>query len=141
MSSEDEVRAVLARQLEAVRNKDAEAIAANFHPDVVAFEMAPPLRGRGVRKVKETADAWLSSWEGPLEYEVAEAKVFASGDVAFTHGLEHVKGTKKGGQKVDMWFRTTMGLVRENGRWRIVHQHVSEPFDMTTFQAKLDLAP
>jgi len=40
-----------------------------------------------------------------------------------------------------MWFRSTMGLQKNSGRWQITHEHISEPFDMQTFRALLDLKP
>lgn len=38
--------------------------------------------------------------------------VTTDGEVAFCHGLSHVKGTLKTGSAIDMWFRTTLGFCR-----------------------------
>jgi ketosteroid isomerase-like protein len=40
-----------------------------------------------------------------------------------------------------MWVRATLGLRRQRDDWKIVHEHDSEPFDMQTFEAPLDLEP
>jgi ketosteroid isomerase-like protein len=40
-----------------------------------------------------------------------------------------------------MWVRATLGLRRQGDDWKIVHEHDSDPFDMRTFEALLDLEP
>jgi ketosteroid isomerase-like protein len=34
-----------------------------------------------------------------------------------------------------------MGFRKQNGRWKLVHQHSSVPFDMDSGQAMLELQP
>jgi len=46
-----------------------------------------------------------------------------------------------GGTRVDMWVRVTLGLRKQQGAWRIVHQHLSDPFDPDSGQARMDLQP
>jgi ketosteroid isomerase-like protein len=50
-------------------------------------------------------------------------------------------GTLKGGQKSEVWLRVTSGLRRINGRWLIIHDHISAPADFATGKAVLDLKP
>ena len=51
-------------------------------------------------------------------------------------------GTKKDGEKVDLWMRCTAGLRRLGGAWKITHQHTSVPFLMDgSFKAAVDLKP
>ncbi len=41
-----------------------------------------------------------------------------------------------------MWFRSTIGLRRISGGWRIAHEHNSTPFPMDgSGKAALDLQP
>jgi ketosteroid isomerase-like protein len=41
-----------------------------------------------------------------------------------------------------LWYRSTLGLRRTDGRWQIVHEHESVPFEMDgSFQASLGLQP
>jgi ketosteroid isomerase-like protein len=40
-----------------------------------------------------------------------------------------------------MWVRASLGLRRVGGRWLIVQDHESVPFDPSTGQALLDLRP
>jgi ketosteroid isomerase-like protein len=42
----------------------------------------------------------------------------------------------------DLWFRSTLGLRKSDGVWRIVHEHTSTPFYMDgSFRAAVDLKP
>ena len=39
-------------------------------------------------------------------------------------------GTKTDGERVDLWFRSTVGLRRTAVGWQITHEHDSMPFYM-----------
>jgi PhnB protein len=68
--------------------------------------------------------------------------IIVGGDVAYAYGLQHMTGTKTDGEEVDLWFRATVCLRREDGRWRITHMHDSVPFAMDgSEKALLHLKP
>ncbi len=68
-------------------------------------------------------------------------QIAADGDVAFSHALSRVTGKLRTGAEIDMWFRTTLGFRRIDGRWLIVHDHGSVPFNPESGQASLSLKP
>ncbi|MGW4838825.1 nuclear transport factor 2 family protein [Streptomyces globisporus] len=39
------------------------------------------------------------------------------------------------------WSRGTRVLQRQNGKWTMIHQHVSYPYDPRTGEAKINLQP
>ena len=47
----------------------------------------------------------------------------------------------KNSQKSDRWLRWTACYRKTNGKWLIVHEHVSIPADMRSGEAVLDLKP
>jgi SnoaL-like domain len=49
-------------------------------------------------------------------------------DVAFSHSLNRMHGTKADGAKADLWFRQTFGFQRIKGEWKMAHEHESVPF-------------
>jgi PhnB protein len=67
-------------------------------------------------------------WADPPRYDIGEPVIEAGDDVAFCHGITHVTGSKADGERVNMWFRSTIGFCRTNAGWRIVHEHDSTPF-------------
>ena len=138
---EEEVRALIDATVKACRAKDARALMACYAPDVVAFDLIQPLRYEGSDQVAKRAGQWFSSYEGPIEYELHDLKITFCNEAAFGYSLNHVIGITTEGQKVDMWWRATLCCAPRDGKWLITHAHNSEPFDMETGLASVDLKP
>jgi len=135
-----QLRALIERWAQAVRSKDVHGVLAHAAADIVTFDLAPPLASTGPDA--GGLQAWFSTWQGPLGYEIHDLRITAGGDVAFCHFLTRLSGTKIDGQKNDVWFRQTLCLLRVGGQWRIAHQHESVPFYMDgSYRAAVDLEP
>jgi ketosteroid isomerase-like protein len=126
-------------KLRRIRRKDVDRLLASYAPEVVTFNLAPPLQTIGTNR--KDAQAWMDSYEGPIECQIQNLQIMASGDVAFAHYLIRTVGQLKIGRSADMWFRATLGLRKAEAHWLVVHEHQSEPIDMTTFKAIFDLKP
>lgn len=109
--------------------------------DVTTFDVLPPLNSRGRESSVERLNAWFDTYDGPIDYTAQDVQVSASDDLGFCSYLYHVAGTLKSGSLVDMWVRATLCWRRIDGRWRIVHDHESVPFDPATGRAALSLEP
>jgi ketosteroid isomerase-like protein len=141
-SPESDIRALIERRMEAIRNKDAAAAIECLSEAVVAFEMVPPLAlPMGAARDEHGFTAWLSSFED-IEVELHDLAIHADSHLAFAHSLNRLAGTRVGGAAVDLWMRSTLGLRREAEGWRIVHAHTSVPFyPGPEPKAALDLQP
>jgi uncharacterized protein (TIGR02246 family) len=139
--AEAEIRTIMQARIAAVRAKDAAALVAHHAPDVVSYDLLEPLQYKGVDAMRQRGQQWFDGYDGPMDYEIVELQVVAAFDVAFCHGLHHVRGTTKDGQKIDMFWRATQGFQRIDGDWRIVHEHGSVPFDMKTGKVSFSLKP
>jgi ketosteroid isomerase-like protein len=92
--------------------------------------------------VKKRAAEWFSTtFDGPLGYEMHDLRIATSGDVAFSHSLNHVTGTRTDGKKLDMWWRATVCYRKMDDQWMVAHEHNSVPFNPDTGKASLDLQP
>ena len=140
-ADESEVRIVIDALADAVRARDVDAMLALCAPNVVVFDLLPPLAHEGTDAVEGAWAAPLQSLEGPAEYEIERLDVAVGGDVAFGHALTRFGGTTKEGGLTQAWLRSTLGFRRLDGRWKLVHQHVSAPIDMETGRALLDVKP
>jgi ketosteroid isomerase-like protein len=137
---EDEILALLAALRQAHHDKDAAAIAAAYTDDAIICNLAPPLFHRGV-DLKEK-QAWLDTWEGPIDLEPRGYSLRISGDVAYAQGYIRLSGTKTSGEQISFWLRDTICLDRVNGAWKIVHLHSSVPFYMDgSLRPAFDLQP
>ena len=140
-TDETQIRALIDDRINAVRAKDVDAASANVAPDIVSFDVVNPLRSIASGSSRKRAAEWFASFAAPIGFEVSDLNITASGDVAFSHGLNHVSATKADGEKLDMWWRATTCFRKSDGKWLITHEHNSVPFDITNGKASLDLRP
>jgi len=139
-SEADEVRATVEGAWRAIGEKDAAKAVSHYAADPVVFSMAPPLCAKGSQE--QGLREWFATWRGPIRHESRDLHVAVGGDVAFCTAVQRIAGTKTDGAEVDLWFRMTVGLRRQGGRWKIVHEHESVPFYMDgSFRAAIDLTP
>ncbi|TCP57221.1 ketosteroid isomerase-like protein [Tamaricihabitans halophyticus] len=123
----------------ALRNKDAHALVAMEAPEMVNYALAPPL-STGRADVPGLT-GWLDTWDGQVGYEVTRLTVHAGADTGFAYSLDRMYGVQRGKQ-TSLWFRLTLGFVRVDDQWLIVHEHASVPFAMDGSDlAQLDLQP
>jgi ketosteroid isomerase-like protein len=110
---------------------------------VVAFDLAPPLRiGADTERAPGHIQQWFDTWDGPIVSEARDLEIAVGDGIAYAFGLRHMTGTKTDGERVDLWFRATACLRREDGAWKIAHVHNSVPFAMDdSGRALLDLEP
>ncbi len=142
-SPEAEVRALVARWGQAFKIKNVEQVMACYAPGsaVRAFDIVPPLECSGHDAYRKNYEQFFAMYRGPIELELRDLQVIASADLAFITVLERMAGTLTDGQKSEMWVRVTSGLRKMEGRWLIVHDHVSVPVDFASGKALLELKP
>jgi uncharacterized protein (TIGR02246 family) len=140
-SDEAAILAVVETMRRAQREKNASEFAAQFTPDAIIYNLAPPLVHHGVDVAEK--QAWLDSWSTPVDIDARNLQVTVSGDFALCHGYLRMRGTKKGAEgPVDFWMRETLCLERKGSGWQIVHEHTSVPFYMdATLRPAFDLKP
>jgi len=126
---------------ELARQSEAAAIVAPYAQDAVVCDLAPPLAHRGMDL--QAKQAWLDTWEGPIDRETHDFSVVGSGDFAFCHGFYRLSGTPKAaGRPISFWMRATVCMHRDADTWRIVHEHESVPFYMdASLRPAFDLKP
>jgi len=137
----EEIRTVVLSRAAAVKAKDPHAMLAHNAPGIVEFTLAPPLRQPG--STVESVSAWLATFEETMSLEVTDLEITAGDDVAYCTSLNCLSATPVGApESFSLWFRSTLGLRRVNGRWLVTHEHESVPFEMDgTFKASIDLKP
>ncbi|MGO4573419.1 YybH family protein [Microvirga sp. 2TAF3] len=138
---EDEVRDLIDRWIKAVRAQDIDGIASHYAPDILAFDAVSQLQFKGVEAYRKHWEACLAMCDGLMIFEIRDLAITASGDVAFAHCLNRCGGTAANGEEKASWMRMTSGYRKIDGKWMVVHEHFSAPFDMETGKALFDLQP
>ena len=123
--------------------KDADAIVTHLAPDIVTYDLAQPLPHTGA-EARNTAEkeARLRSWKGPVGLKTCALHIEIGGDIAFPMSPDQMSGKKQDGTDVELRMRTTTGLRRIGGDWKIMHSHASIPFYMDgSFRTVTGLKP
>jgi uncharacterized protein (TIGR02246 family) len=141
-ASEAQIREQLEDWARAVCAKDIEGVMSHYAPDILLFDLAPPLQYIGADSCRKNWAEWFPSFQGPIGYEFGELKMTSGDDIAFSHSLNHIYGTRTDGEQTDVWVRATVGFRKRDGKWMIIHEHYSVPFYMEPpYKASLDLKP
>jgi ketosteroid isomerase-like protein len=139
---EADIRRRIDNLVEAIRAMDLERLKTMFAPDVVSFDVGPPLQRAGVEgKMENWADAF-AAFQPPLGYEIRDLAITSGGEVAFARGFARLSGTLKNGKATGgFWVRYTACFRKLDGDWLIAHDHVSAPLDVESGRALLTLEP
>jgi uncharacterized protein (TIGR02246 family) len=125
-SDETELEQLIARWSKAVRDENLDGIRADHDPDILMFDVPPPLLSRGLDAYMATWQPFFSCQAKPVAFDFRDVEITAGKDVAFATAIGCC-GDLSSGRKVDLEFRLTMGFRKRDGRWRIVHEHHSIP--------------
>ena len=139
-SAQEWVGVLLNRRAEACREKNIDRLMSLYSPDIVYFDVVPPLQGFiGLDAVRRNFERWFDEYEGEIGLETRDLHIAVDGDVAFAHMLHLVKGNKhlaKSGL-TEAWVRSTVCCRQIDRDWLITHEHISWPFEFNKDGGKL----
>lgn len=139
--NEAAIRELVDRFVKSICAKDLDKVMSFFAPEVISFDLGPPLQHGGGSTFANRWKELFDSYEGTIDYEIRDLSITASDDVGFSRSVNRISGTVKNGQKIDRWLRWTACYVRTNEKWLIVHEHVSLAVDLKSGKAVMDLKP
>jgi uncharacterized protein (TIGR02246 family) len=139
---EAQIRQLIDNWAKALRAKDINGLMSHYTPDILVFDLAPPLQYKGAETYRKNFDEWFTSFQGLVGYEIRDLSITTGDDAAFSHSLNRISGTRTNGEETDVWVRATVCFRKVDGKWRVTHEHVSVPFYMEPpYKASLDLKP
>jgi uncharacterized protein (TIGR02246 family) len=124
-NDEAQIRQLIDNWAKAFRAKDVDGLMANYAPDMVLFNLAPPLQYNGADAYRKIWEDWLPTFQGPVGYEIRDLSIAAGRDVAFCYRLTQIHGTRANGEETDTWVRATVCYRKIDGTWMVTHEHVS----------------
>jgi uncharacterized protein (TIGR02246 family) len=140
-ATETEIKSLLDTWSAAVAAKDVDGLMTLYAPDIVYFDVVPPLRISGADAVRKNFQRWFDIWSSGIKSESRDLRILASGDTAVAFKLARSSGTRNDGRETGMWVRVTVCCRRINDRWLITHEHVSLPMEMPAGRAVTDAVP
>jgi ketosteroid isomerase-like protein len=60
-------------------------------------------------------------------FDIVEMSVTSDHNVAFVAAVMRCSGREISGEDIDLEFRLTVGLLRVDGQWMVMHEHHSIP--------------
>jgi len=135
--------ASLQRLVAAVNAKDLNAIMTYYTPDetLLVFDAIPPRQYVGAAAFRKDWEGFLGAYPGTVHAEVSDWKTETEGNLAYGHGIFLTTGPDKDGKPLDLTVRVTDVYKKINGKWLVVHEHVSWPVDLATGKADLSSKP
>lgn len=141
VTDEAEIRQMIDSWVASVRVKDIDGLMSHYANDSVTFDIMPPLKHQGISAYRKLWEECLPYFEGNLGYEIRDLNITIGSDVAFSHSLNRMNGATTNGEKMDTWMRATVCYQKVDGKWKVVHEHVSVPIDVENNKALFDLKP
>jgi len=126
-SPDSEIRALLDSRVDACQAKDIGWLMSLYSPDIVYYDVVPPLEFAGSDEVRRNFDRWFDQYDGPISLETHHLDIAISADVAFAHMLHLDSGNRKNGPDGAIWVRSTVCCRRAGSGWQIAHEHISMP--------------
>lgn len=134
-ADEAEIRRLIKAWSDALEAKDIDRLLADYAADAVLFDAIPPYKTVGVENIRRAWEQCLPHFPESFRSEHRDLVVHVAGDVAFAHGLHHFVPTPADHPAGQTWIRVSIGYRRLTGRWKVVHEHVSIPFNPLDNQA------
>lgn len=135
------IRQQIGTIIDGIRDRDLDVLRQAYAPDVVSFDVEPPLQHVGI-------DSKLKNWERAfaffqdLSYELRDLTLTVGEDVAYGHGFGRLSGTLKDGTTTPgIWVRATFCFRKVGGTWLIAHDQASVPLDIASGRGVTDLEP
>jgi ketosteroid isomerase-like protein len=70
--------------VKALRAKDVNGLMSYYAPEIPLFDFAPPLQYRGADVYRKNWEEWLTSFQGPVGYEIRDLSITAGDDEHLT---------------------------------------------------------
>ena len=86
----------------ALRAKDVDALMSHYEPDVLLYDLAPPLRYRGADAYRKNWEEWFASFQGSVGYEIHNLSVSVGNDIAFSTSINRISGARTTGEQTDV---------------------------------------
>ena len=131
MSDEQQIRALIEAWAIAVHDGDLATVLADHAPDIVMFDVPPPVQEvRGIDAYRDTWPPFFEWQASGAVFEIESLAVTAGTDVAFAYALLRCGTPADLARHPGQRLRLTLGLRKVEGRWTVTHEHHSFP-DLT----------
>jgi uncharacterized protein (TIGR02246 family) len=135
-ADEAAIRAALNDITAAYQVRDANRAMASYAPNVLVFDLPPPLEQVGKAGNLKTTQVVMEYSTGPMIFAYRDVNVtIFDPEYAYSTAIVALAWKMKTGSAVNLLDRTTDVWQKIDGKWLIIHEHNSVPVDMVTGKA------
>ena len=132
MKTAEKIRLMIDEWGSAVKDKDVDRLMMLYAPDVVVYDVPPPLQQKGADAHRLNFEKWFAGMPGLTTSAIRDLRIVAGENIAFAHCLNHISNAPPDGKTaVDNWVRVTVCFEKIGGEWQVTHEHLSMPIDGT----------
>ena len=139
--AEAQIKDLIQSWRKAAQDREVDKIMSHYAPHVLAFDAIGQLQFKGRDAYKKHWQACFDMCPGEGFFEIHDLGVSAGEEIGFVHYILPCGGTAPDGEKKTGHMRVTVCCRKIDGKWLIVHEHFSVPFDMESGKALMDLTP
>jgi uncharacterized protein (TIGR02246 family) len=130
MKTEEKIRQMIDEWISAVKDKDVDRLMTLYAPDVVVYDVPPPLQQKGADAHRQNFEKWFAAMPGLTTSAIRDLRIVAGETTAFAHCLNHISHAPPNGKPpADNWVRVTVCFEKVGGAWKVTHEHLSMPID------------
>jgi ketosteroid isomerase-like protein len=106
--------------------------------EVTVYDFTPPLEYKGVKAVHDDFANFFTNAKEP-KGEFVELVVVTDGKMGVARSIQHFTWKDKDDKPQEATIRVTDIFHKVNGKWKVMHTHVSVPVDPKTGQGQMNL--
>jgi uncharacterized protein (TIGR02246 family) len=130
-----EIRQLIRDFFTALEAKNIDRMLSFYAAEAIMFDVKAPFQTKGAVAWKHTWEACIGYFPGTFQVETKDVHIYANENLAFAHFLFRFT-TQTDHPAAQTWMRATSCYKKIQGKWKIVHEHASVPFNPHTLQAQ-----
>ena len=123
------IRSLVAEWSRHLVAKDADSMMKHYHQDVIMYDAIPPYKLVGRDSVKQAWEHCFPHMPETFSSEHRDLEFRVSGDLAVVNGLHRFRPEPEGHPCGVSFLRVTVVFQRTQGAWKVIHEHISQPFN------------
>ncbi len=128
-ADEAEIRHMMHEWSRALEARDLDRLFRDYAPDAILYDAIPPYKTTGVDNIRQSWANCLPYFPETFQSEHRDIRIHVAGDTAFMHCVHHFVTTPADHPCGQTWLRVTVGYRKISGQWKVIHEHVSLPYN------------
>lgn len=123
----EEILALIQIWDQGLQEHDLHAMTQDYSDKVSVFDVA--LQVDDIQAYRKLWQQCFPYFGDNIQVHRRRLKIYADDNIVFLHCYSKVLGDAQTSADDIPWCRTTVGFYKESEKWKVVHEHISMPYD------------